>query len=69
MVTEIIKKRIPFLFFCIIYSVVILRIYTDFGVAIDEPIEYRFGEMLYARNFGKDSILLRDFAIEQSNSR
>lgn len=65
----LLTRRVFFIIFAFMYCLLVLRIHADFGVAIDEPMEYRFGEMLYARNFGKDPVLLRDFAIEQVNSR
>lgn len=58
-----------FLLFLIPYLCFVAATYHNYGIAIDEPVEYQFGEMLYARNFGRDPLLLRDFAMEHSNSR
>lgn len=65
----IIKNRLPFLLILIPYVVWSLYTYQDFGISIDEPIEYGFGEMLYNRNFGRDPLLIKDFAHEGKDSR
>lgn len=64
-----INQRLPLLFFLIIYLILSLNIYSDFGVAIDEPMEYGFSQMLYNRYFGHDPVLIRDFAHESPTSR
>lgn len=61
--------RIPLLIFLLLYGAWVGLTYRDYGVAIDEPMEYGFGEMLYNRNFGRDPQLLHDFAYEGENSR
>lgn len=65
--TLLLRRWLIVLLIC--YVGVCALIYRDFGVAIDEPLEYRFGEMLYARTFGHDPVLLHDFAYEKPDSR
>jgi len=62
-------KRWIFLLILIPYIVWSFLTYKDFGITVDEPIEYGFGEMLYNRNFGRDPLLLKDFAYEGKDSR
>ena len=62
-------RRIPLLIFLLLYLLWVGGTYRDFGISIDEPIEYGFGEMMYNRTFGRDPILLRDFAVEHKDSR
>lgn len=64
-----VKKRLPLLVFLIFFIILSLNIYSDFGVAIDEPMEYGFSQMLYNRYFGHDPVLIRDFANESPTSR
>jgi hypothetical protein len=68
-VITLIKPRLLFLLFLTFYLGWVFYTYQDYGVAIDEPMEYRFGEMLYNRNFGHDPQLIHDFAYEGKDSR
>ncbi len=66
---KLILIRWVFLLFLLPYLIWTGMVYQDFGVAIDEPIEYRFGELLYSRHFGKDLQLMQDFAAQGQHSR
>jgi len=66
---KLILIRWVFLLFLLPYLIWTGMVYQDFGVAIDEPIEYRFGELLYSRHFGKDLQLMQDFAVQGQHSR
>jgi hypothetical protein len=66
---KFIKTRSPFLWFLVPYLALVFFVFNDFGVAIDEPLEYDFGRLLYNRNFGKDPVLIEDFAVEKPGSR
>jgi len=62
-------RRLPFLLFLLPYLLFVFFTYRHYGVAIDEPMEYGFGEMLYNRNFGHDPQLMHDFSYEGQDSR
>lgn len=68
-IKHFISLRLPLLIFVGFYLILAVWLYSDFGVAIDEPMEYGFGQMLYSRYFGRDPQLIHDFAYEGQDSR
>lgn len=68
-IRSFILNRIFFIIFLLPYLFFSFVTYKDFGITLDEPIEYNFGQMLYARNFGRDPLLMRDFAVAGDDSR
>lgn len=68
-VIQITQQQKWFLAFMAIYLAWVFTFYDDYPMALEEPVDYNFGIQMYNRTFGRDPILLKDFAQEGEGNR